>query len=351
MKRTSRLVVLSAIAALMLSGCGSGPARGGAAAIIGDERITTEDLGQRVEAGAADPASAAAAADAPGFQRNLLRALITTRLAEEVARRNGVSLSQVQAQQAVAAANTPAAGGPAPTAELVAQGLSQDVIEDSVRADALRAAVGDRLTADVPVVPADLQQTYRALIDRYDSVTLALGVQPDLAAAQAQLPAARALSDADFGALVGPGNGEGAPPGGVFPPFSRSDLGVEPGLAEQAFSATPGETFAVASVGGNGAFLVRVIARRTTSLEQATPELRRALLQPQIEAALREQEDRIEVQVNPRFGSWDPAQRLVLSPDETPGRKLSVPAVPSTAPAPEVPPGDLPPVGEAPPGQ
>ena len=44
MIRSSRLVVSAGLAVLLLSGCGSGSVRPGAAALVGEERITVDDL-------------------------------------------------------------------------------------------------------------------------------------------------------------------------------------------------------------------------------------------------------------------------------------------------------------------
>ena len=59
MIRSSRLVASAGLAVLLLSGCGSGSVRPGAAALVGEQRITVDTLQQVVELRAAEEALAA----------------------------------------------------------------------------------------------------------------------------------------------------------------------------------------------------------------------------------------------------------------------------------------------------
>lgn len=55
MIRSPRRAVSVGLAVLVLSGCGSGAVRPGAAALVGDERIPTDVLQQVVERSLSDP--------------------------------------------------------------------------------------------------------------------------------------------------------------------------------------------------------------------------------------------------------------------------------------------------------
>ncbi len=104
---------------------------------------------------------------------------------------------------------------------------------------------------------------------------------------------------------------------------------------EAAFAAKVGDTFVVASP--RGGHVVRVLARRTTTLQEATPQLRRAVLQQQRDAAVQALLTRtaagLDITVNPRFGQWDPKNLAVVERTGTGPGVVSSPAAPAGGPA------------------
>jgi parvulin-like peptidyl-prolyl isomerase len=95
------------------------------------------------------------------------------------------------------------------------------------------------------------------------------------------------------------------------------------------FAAKPGEFLEVKTQFGY--HVVHVIDHKTTTLEQATPGLRRLVLKDQIAqrvgALYSKVSAGLHVKVNPRFGRWDATQFAVVAPS-------SQDAVSSPAPSP-----------------
>jgi hypothetical protein len=81
--------------------------------------------------------------------------------------------------------------------------------------------------------------------------------------------------------------------------------------------------------------------RETTSLEEATPELRRAALQEQRAQAtgtlLREVAGDLGITVNPRFGRWDPETGSIEAVEDPNGVTTTAPEGGDEAPAEQAP--------------
>ena len=82
--RIPRRLAVVGVAALLLTGCG-GQLRPGAAALVGEGRITSENLREVVERSLADPEAASQfGADSAGFHRQALSRLINRIVLREV---------------------------------------------------------------------------------------------------------------------------------------------------------------------------------------------------------------------------------------------------------------------------
>jgi len=337
--RDVRRVAVAAVAALALAGCAGSPMRAGAAALIGSSRISTEELARRVDEGLADPAAAQLAADRAAYQRDVLSRLISGEVVDEAARREGVTVTPGEVDAQYAALQASVGGADELRQQAAAAGLSLDRVRDLARTRAQTAALGDTLTADVPVPREQLEQAYQAGLDTYDRVRTAQVQLASLAEAQALLPQARGLSDEAFGQLARTRSLDEATKdsGGDLGFLPRSGFAGE-GLEDYgtaAFAAKPGDTFAVASP--RGGHLVRVLQRRTTTPEQAAPELRRTVLQQQrdtaVQALLAKTAASLDITVNPRFGSWDGQALSVVDRAATGPREVSSPEAPAGGPA------------------
>ena len=349
MIRSSRLVASTGLAVLLLSGCGPGSVRPGAAALVGEQRITVDTLQQVVERGLEDPqAQQSLGQDRSEFQRQVLSRLVNREVLRAAADREGVTVSDgdVDAQLQDFAAQ--AGGEEALEAQAAQNGISPEDLQPFLRDVVLEQALGDRLTEDEDVPQEQLEGLYQQNIAQYDRVRSRHILVEDEAQARSILAQVRE-DPSQFAALAAEfstdtsnkdqGGDLGAQGKGQFVPEFEALL----------FSAEPG-TYDVVQT-QFGWHVVNVQERETTSLAEATPELRRAALQEQRAQAtgelLRDVAGDLGVTVNPRFGRWDAETGSIEAVEDPNGVTTSAPEDGAEAPAGEVPTGEDP-AGEAP---
>jgi foldase protein PrsA len=344
--RSSRLVVSAGLAVLLLSGCGSGSVRPGAAALVGEERIPVDTLQQVVERGLSDPqAEQALGQDRGAFQRQVLSRLVNREVLQAAAEREGVTVEDgdVAAQLEDFAAQ--AGGEQALEAQAAQNGISPKDLQPFLRDVVLEQALGDKLTEDEDVPPEQLEGLYKQNIAQYDRVRSRHILVADEAQARSILAQVRE-DPSKFADLAAEFSTD----------TSNKDQGGDLGLQGRGqfvpefdallFSAEPG-TYDVVQT-QFGWHVVNVQERETTSLAEATPELRRAALQEQraqvTGALLREVASDLGVEVNPRFGRWDPETYSVEAVESPNGVTTDAPEEDAEAPA-----GEAPTEGEQPP--
>jgi parvulin-like peptidyl-prolyl isomerase len=333
------LVASAGLAVLLLSGCGSGSVRPGAAALVGDERITVDTLQQVVERGLADPqAEQSLGQDRSAFQRQVLSRLVNREVLAAAAAREGVSVDDgdVDAQLQDFAAQ---AGGEEALEEQAAQnGIAPQDLQPFLRDVVLEQALGDALTEDEDVPQEQLEGLYQQNIAQYDRVRSRHILVEDEAQARSILAEVRE-DESRFAELAAE----------VSTDTSNKDQGGDLGLQGRGqfvpefeallFSAEPG-TYDVVQT-QFGWHVVNVQERETTSLAEATPELRRAALQEQRAQAtgtlLREVAGDLGITVNPRFGRWDPETGSIEAVEDPNGVTTTAPEGGDEAPAEQAP--------------
>ena len=313
-----RSAIVSTLTVLVLTGCGEGDVRTGAAAVVGDDRITTTQLQETVDRGLADPQAAQQlGANRPGYQLQTLNRLVRSRVLASAA-----ADEQIKVEQGLVDARieqfAQQAGGRAQLDQQAAQnGIPPADLPGFVRELLVEEALGEKLTAGVAVPPATLAAAYKQNLAEFDQVRSAHILVKDPARAQSILKQVQA-DPSRFAALAkqfsidtsnkDQGGDLGASGRGKFvPPFEKA-----------LFAAKPNSYFVVKTEFGS--HVVHVVERRTVTLEQATPQLRQAALQQQaqtrVATRLSEEAAELGVTVNPRFGRWDPATTSVLdAPD------------------------------------
>jgi len=160
--RTPITLAAAALAAVVaLTACG--PVRMGAAATLGDKQISTATLTAEVnnldtayKAGKGKIQLQFAAAEMP---QEVLSWLLRFRVIEQLAARQGITVTRAQSQQALAAAAAQARQGGATLSQLaVANGLPPDQIGELGRYQAIENAVVQRLDGGkLPTASAALQ--------------------------------------------------------------------------------------------------------------------------------------------------------------------------------------------------
>ena len=351
MIRSSRLVVSTGLAVLLLSGCGSGSVRPGAAALVGDERITVDDLQQVVERGLEDPqAEQQLGQDRSAFQRQVLSRLVNREVLRAAADREGVSVSDGDVDKQLQDFAAQAGGEEALEAQAAQNGISPEDLQPFLRDVVLEQALGDALTEDEDVPQEQLQGLYQQNIAQYDRVRSRHILVEDEAQARSLL--AQVQQDPDrFAELAAESSID------TSNKDQGGDLGLQgkgqfvPEFEALLFSAEPG-TYDVVQT-QFGWHVVNVQERETTSLEDATPELRRAALQEQraqeTGTLLRDVAADLGITVNPRFGEWDSETGTIEAVDDPNGVTTSAPED-GEAPSEQAPTGEAP-TGEEPTGE
>lgn len=317
MTRTPRLLAVSVVAALALTGCGDALGQGGAAATVGDERISTGALEALVSRSLADPtAQQSVGADRAGFQRAALRRLINHLVVTEAARREGVSVAGADVDKTLDTFAEQSGGLEALTTQAKGQGIAEVDLRAAVADVATTDLIADKLTADVDVPEADLQKAYQDNNAQYDKVRSSHILVATKAKADEVLAKVKADPDSFATLAKELSTDTGSKDKG-------GDLGYQPrGALEKNFENAifdnkPG-SYVIAKT-QFGFHVIHVVDRQTTTFEQARVQLRRGVLGQQRQTAVQELLAKVAadlgIDVNPRFGTWDAKTQQVVALD------------------------------------
>lgn len=306
-RRVGRVVAAVAVVGAMVSGCGSGPSQIGSAAIVGSDVIPLSTVQDQI-ALALSPEKAQAVAgrnqgagggyDAPQVAREIVTSAILGDLLDRRTAEEGIAISDADLDAALATAGSP---DELAQASLYTPEVQREKIRDDLAAAALGARYVDRLgvTLEFVALPTEEEAT----------------------------GAARAV------AAGGPGADA------VFadaPPEQRAQQvrAVDnPALATSFAFGTPAGSVIVLRPAQDGApWTVIRILERTTDLTPEGPSaldrFGRSDLQLIGYRLLQPASEELGVQVNPRFGVWDPIQLAVVDADQTAGTIVRAPTAP-----------------------
>jgi parvulin-like peptidyl-prolyl isomerase len=327
----SLLLAASALSTLVLTGCGDGTVRTGAAATIGDERITTSMLDGYVTRGLKDTAAQQkVGSDKAGYERDALSRIIQHDLIVAAAKKAGVTVdgADVDAyttnldQQIVQSGQ-----GASLEAAAAAAGIAKQDQKQFFTDLVIKEAIADKLTESIQVPDSVLRDGYQQNIANYDKVHSAHILVASKALADNLLREVKADPGA-FAVLAAKYSTD------TSSKASGGDLGfqgkgalVKP-FEDAIFRAKPGSFVEVRTQFGY--HVIHVIERRTTTFEQAKRDLRRQLLQSQrntaLSAFLEKLAKDLGVHVNPRFGVWDAVNQDVVSPTDCPSTSFVSPS-------------------------
>jgi foldase protein PrsA len=313
--RTSRLLAVAGLAVLLLAGCGDSPTRAGSAAVVGDERITTEQLQEIVDRGLADPeAEQQFGADRADYQRQVLNRLVRALLLEEAAAETGVEVTQGDVDEQLAEFADQAGGREELEQQAAAGGISAEDLPRFAREVVLELELGDELTSDIEVPQEQLESVFEQGRSQFEQVRSRHILVEDEAQARDLLAQVQADPDrfaelaAEFSADT-----SNAEQGGELGLQGRGTFVTE--FDDAVFSEPLNEPFLVQTQ--FGWHVVEAQERRTTTLAQATPDIRRSILGQErtsrVDELLRDTAERLGVEVNPRFGRWD-AEAVQVAP-------------------------------------
>jgi foldase protein PrsA len=343
----TRSKTLGALAvALLLTGCARTGA--GAAARIGDHRVTTASLTRHVDRALADRRYAQRA-DRADVQRGWLSQLVKAHLYREAARRLGAEPSKAELTKAYEEFLESEGGKQNAEQVGAANGIAPQDLREVIEASVYLDAAGDALVKDLPTTDDQLRTAYAARLKEFDVSHLAHIRIADKATADKV--AAQVRGGGDFAALAKQFSvdTQSAPDGGDIGQLGNGQGRFEKSIEAVLFAPTVRTGSIVGPVQVQGGFeIFKVIERKTLAYEDAKVAVRRGVLAEQRGSRLNEYLTKLVrelgLSVNPRFGQWD-AQRLTIvatadqlsAPEESPGAVqpgVVQPGGQPTAPAP-----------------
>jgi parvulin-like peptidyl-prolyl isomerase len=298
---------MSTVAVAVLAGCGNASTSPGAAAVVGDQRISTDALQKTVDRALRDPqAQSKLGADRARFVREELGRLINNDVIAAAAAAHGVTVSNSEIDSQISQF-AQQAGGQAQLEQSAAQnGVPKEDLRNFIRFYVLQQKLADKLVAGVPVSPDQLQAAYQQNIDQFDQVHSAHILVKDKKTADKILAQVK-KNPGSFASLAAQYSQD------TSNKNSGGDLGFAghgqfvPEFSNAIFAAKPGSFIEVHSQ--FGWHVVHVIARKTVSLQQASAQLKSQVLKSKRDAllhqALADEAKKLGVHVNPRYGTWD----------------------------------------------
>ena len=314
MNRSARLAgaaVSAVVAVLALSGCNTSP---GAAALVGDNRISTSALQKEVDRALSLPGvEPQLASDRTGFTRSELARLITNFIIAAAAKEHHLTVSQPDIDQQMNEFAQQAGGTTQLFQQAEQSGIPRNELSSFARFYVLEQKLGDALVATVPVSASQLASAYQQNIDQFDQVHSAHILVKSKALADRILAQVK-QDPTSFGKLAAKYSTD----------TSNKDTGGDLGFAGRGqfvpefsnaiFKAKAGSFIEVHSQ--FGWHVVHVIAHRVISQAKATPQLKASLLQNTrdklLGEALATEGHKLGVHVNPRYGRWDFATQTVV---------------------------------------
>jgi parvulin-like peptidyl-prolyl isomerase len=295
------------------SACTSSP---GAAALVGDDRISVATLQAAVNSALADPqAQQQLGQDRAKFTRDQLGRLINNVLITKIAAADGITASRADVDQQLAQFAQQAGGEKQLDQQAAAAGVPVSDLRGFIRYYVLQQKIADHLVAGVTVSDADLEAAYQKNIDQYDQVNSQHILVKTKQLADSILAQVKA-KPASFAALakrysIDPGSKD---KGGNLGYQAASTL-VKP-FSDAIFAAKPGAYLEVHSQ--FGWHVVHVIAHRKTPLAQVADQLKASILGPKrqqlLQQALGAEGRKLGVHISPRYGRWNASNGTVVAP-------------------------------------
>ena len=334
-RRRIATAALSATAALLLSACGD--SQPGTAAVVGDQRVTTDDLQSLVDESLSAPGVRAALSksdykgDIGAYRRSVLSAEVERLLAEDGARRLGITIDENAIDSRYKSSENQAGGPDAFASEVASRYVvSPSLYRQLVRTDSIESEIGYAEGKVKRPTDAQLQALYQQYLPTATSATLSVIEVPSQAIAD-QATAALKTDPSQFAAVAAQfaGAGSQTSPQPAKLPLSR----LPPDLVAMLQKTQKNEIFSytLANGGARTFFVMRFGGIETPSLEELRPQLEAQTLQQASAAGkkyLQGVAGDLGVDVNPRYGTWT-QDKLTITDFVNPVIKLT----PSPAPS------------------
>lgn len=300
-------VALAATAALLLSGCGE--LRPGAAAVVGDQRITDQQVQALVDESLAAPGARQGLAtnfrgDLGAYRRSLLRVEVRRVLAEASAARLGIQVPESEVEARYRSAQQQAGSAAAFAAQLAAQPISPTLFRELVRTEVIESEIGYQQGGARRLTESQLRAAYQQYLPTATTANLTLIQLPDAATARRVLAQVKADPSA-FGPIGAQFSQQRTPP-------QPQDLALNtlPADLVTRLQQTEPDTifgYQLSNGGAQAFFVIRYGGIKRPTLQSARPQL---VAQSVRQAALAGQKyvarvaGELGVDVNPRYGTW-----------------------------------------------
>lgn len=315
--------LLVAVLAIALAACASGGGNPNVAATVDGQTIPVSEVEERFEQAKSQPQVAEQLeADETGefesqVQAQILSQLIFGQILERWADELGVDAAPLEVQSERAALVEQSGGEEAFNEQLEQSGFTDEQLEELLRQRVLQAKIAEEIGGqDAEVTEADVEAFYEQNKDtRFGAQATARHILVE-DKAKADKLMAEIEGGADFAELAkehSTDTGSGAQ-GGDLGEFGPGQM--VPEFDEAVFGAEVGEL--VGPVQTQFGFHIIEVTGKTEgeTLDEARDEIEAELAQTKqgeaVDTALRERMAEADVEVNPRFGEWDPEQGQVV---------------------------------------
>jgi hypothetical protein len=308
-------VLIASLAVLggALTACGSGPSQANSAVIIGDRVISVDDVQRRLDIALnAEPAAKDLAKNhkLDVVSRGIVNELVRHELLSEAARREGLSVSEGDVQEAVA--------GTAPAEDPLQRSVNAAFdVKDRVRDQLLAGALGKKYLEKLQVTFDGVSIGTADARKKAEDLARQVAANPGQAAelfAQAAGPEGQPIQDITLSEV------------GAYGIFVQNQVMVAPllGVAANSVVAFP---LGSGQEGGGGGWLVAHIKQRNTSatlsgedaagVSQVPPNWLAVVGQHLASSLVTE----LGVRISPRYGVWD---QLAVGVAPTEGEKVGI---------------------------
>ncbi|MBW0102155.1 SurA N-terminal domain-containing protein [Pseudonocardia sp. KRD291] len=284
--RTGKFIAATVIVGALVGGCGTGPSRVDAAAVIGSDTLTLAEVQPRITAALGRPELLDSLRTRGFSEADVGRAVVSQMVLHDLLTRAAAEQDIVVRDEEVDAAVAAAGGEQVLASSTLEPGGAREYVRDQIIATRLAERQVDRLavTADVAIAPT-----------REEAEQLAGALAAGGARAEQALAGA---STAQRGLQIRPSS---------TPQAAATPLIGIPAGDTALFQLSPEQGWVV----------VRVTERRTDAPPAGPSAAGRVDRQTLAEAGIRllaPTAERAGVTVNPRYGVWDPVM-LTVAPD------------------------------------
>jgi hypothetical protein len=317
-RRIAAAAALSATAALLLSACGD--SRPGTAAVVGDQRITDDNLQTLVDQSLSAPGVRAALpnsdykGDLGAYRRAVLNVEVERLLAENGARKLGIPIDENAVDARYKFFEDQSGGAGAFASELASRlAVSPSLYRQLVRTEVIESEIGYTQGGVKRPTDQQLQALYEQYLPTAIAATLSLIQVPSQAIAD-QAATLLKQNPGQFAAVAARYAGSGSQ---TAPDPQKYVLSRLPQDLAATLRKTPkNDIFAYALSNGSAKayFVIRFGGIDTPSLQEATPQLEAQTLQQASAAGqkyLQGVAGDLGVDVNPRYGTWKQDQLAI----------------------------------------